>query len=54
MYHEKILKKYEYLKLAEKCEENFIEFYRIFCEGAIDNDYENFRNEILMKVENNL
>lgn len=35
MYQEKLLKKYEFLKLNEKCEENFVEFYRIFCEGAM-------------------
>ena len=34
----------------EKCEENFVEFYRVFCEGVIDNDYESFKNEIHHKL----
>lgn len=36
---EKLLRIYEYSKLIEKCEENFSEFYRIFCEGVMDNDF---------------
>lgn len=32
---EKSLRNYEYRKLIEKCEENFSEFYRIFCEGVL-------------------
>ena len=38
----------------EKCEENFVEFYRVFCEGVIDNDYESFKNEIHHKLGSNL
>lgn len=35
MVQEKLLKKYEYTKLCERCEDNFVEFYRIFCEGVM-------------------
>lgn len=35
-------------------EDNFNDFYKIFCEGVVDNDYESFKQEIKNKVDNNL
>lgn len=44
MHKDKLLRNYEYYKLSEKLEENFTEFYRLFCDGVMDNDYESFKN----------
>ena len=45
---------YEYYKLVEKLDDNFNDFYKIFCEGVLDNDFESFKQEIKNKVDNNL
>ena len=39
MNRENLLSSYEYHKLLEKLEDNFSEFYKIFCEGVVYSSY---------------
>lgn len=40
----------ELTKLLDQAETKFIEFSRIFCRGLVDNDYESFKQEVLVEL----
>lgn len=51
MAAEMLLSESELTRLMEMAENRFAEFYRSFCRGLVDNDYESFKQEILDEVQ---